>query len=129
MEQKCLLLTIEVKGYRLYSLSTAFDVSTATFDGENFLLLVKKQRANSIAFNNDGTRMFVAGVGNNSQHRIHEYSLSTGFDLSSTVTHLNTEDLISFQNYIDGVTFNYDGTKMYTIRGKLKMTIRFLSLN
>ena len=82
----------------------------------NFLFLVKKVRANSIAFNNDGTRMFVAGAGgNDSQHRIHEYSLSTGFDLSSTVTHLNTEDLSSSHNYIDGVTFNYDGTKMYTI--------------
>ena len=82
--------------------------------------MVKKIRANSIAFNNDGTRMVVAGVGNNSQVRIHEYSLSTGFDLSSTVTHLNTEDLISFQSHIDGVTFNYDGTKMYTITSMAK---------
>ena len=97
-----------------WSLSTAFDVSTATFDGA-YSLVGKEQRANSIAFNNDGTRMFIAGVGNNSQVRIHEYSLSTGFDLSSTVTHLNTQDLISSQNHIDGVTFNYDGTKMYTI--------------
>jgi len=97
-----------------YLLSTAFDVSTATFDSE-ISISGQEKRANSIAFNNDGTRMVVAGVGNDSQVRIHEYSLSTGFDLSSTVTHLNTEDLISFQNHIDGVTFNYDGTKMYTI--------------
>ena len=78
-----------------YSLSTAFDVSTATRDGE-YSIAGQERRANSIAFNNDGTRMVVAGVGNNSQVRIHEYSLSTGFDLSSTVTHLNTEDLILF---------------------------------
>ncbi len=97
-----------------WSLTTAFDVSTATFDGE-YSLIGKEQRANSIAFNNDGTRMFIAGVGNNSQVRIHEFSLDTAFDLSSGVTQLNTEDLISFQNHIDGVTFNYDGTKMYTI--------------
>ena len=61
--------------------------------------------------------MIIAGAGNRSQHRIHEYSLCIGFDLSSTVTHLNTEDLSSTHNYIDGVTFNYNGTKMYTIRG------------
>ncbi len=97
-----------------YLLSTAFDVSTATFDSE-ISIAGQEQRANSIAFNNDGTRMFIAGVGNDSQVRIHEYSLDTAFDLSSTVTHLNTEDLISFQSHIDGVTFNYDGTKMYTI--------------
>jgi len=108
-----------VRGIDTYSLSTAFDVSTATFD--NFFdISGQEQRANSIAFNNDGTRMIVAGVGNDSQEQIHEYSLSTGFDLSSTVTHLNTEDLISFQSHIDGVTFNYDGTKMYTITSMAK---------
>ncbi len=97
-----------------WSLTTAFDVSTATFDGF-YSLIGKEQRANSIAFNNDGTRMFIAGVGNDLQVRVHEFSLDTAFDLSSGVTQLNTEDLISFQNHIDGVTFNYDGTKMYTI--------------
>ena len=84
-----------------WSLSTAFDLSTATFDSE-YPIGDQEIRANSIAFNNDGTRMFIAGAGGNrTTHRIHEYSLSTGFDLSSTVTHLNTEDLISFQNHID----------------------------
>ncbi len=100
-----------------WSLSTAFDVSTASFD-DFYSLIGKEQRANSIAFNNDGTRMFIAGVGNDTQVRIHEFSLDTAFDLSSGVTQLNTEDLISFQNHIDGVTFNYDGTKMYTINSK-----------
>ena len=97
-----------------WSLSTAFDISTATFN-EAFELDGQEQRANSVAFNNDGTRMIVAGAGNMSQHRIHEYSLATPFDLSSGVTHLNTEDLSSTLDYIDGVTFKDDGTKMYTI--------------
>ncbi len=97
-----------------WSLSTAFDISTATFN-EAFELDGQEQRANSVAFNNNGTRMIVAGAGNMSQHRIHEYSLATPFDFSSGVTHLNTEDLSSTLDYIDGVTFNYDGTKMYTI--------------
>ena len=99
-----------------WSLTTAFDVSTASFD-DLYSLIGKEQRANSIAFNNDGTRMFIAGVGNDLQVRIHEFSLDTAFDLISGVTQLNTEDLISFHNHIDGVTFNYDGTKMYTING------------
>ena len=76
-----------------YSLTTAFDISTANLDGR-YDISGQEIRANSVAFNNDGTRMIVAGAGNESQHRIHEYSLSTGFDLSSTVTHLNTQDLI-----------------------------------
>ncbi len=103
-----------VKTIDYWSLSTAFEISTATFDVA-YSIAGQEIRANSIAFNNDGTRMFVAGVGNESQHRIHEYSLDTAFDLSSGVTHLNSEDLNSFHTYIDGVTFNHDGTKMYTI--------------
>ncbi len=98
-----------------WSLTTAFDVSTASFDGEYNIKPIEK-RANSIAFNNDGTRMFIAGVGDLlPQVRIHEISLDTAFDLSSGTTLLNSEDMNSFQSHIDGVTFNYDGTKMYTI--------------
>ncbi len=99
-----------------WSLSTAFDVSTATFD-DGYDIKGQEKRANSIAFNNDGTRMFIAGVGDITQVRIHEYSLDIAFDLSSGTTHLNSEDLNSFHDHIDGVSFNYDGTKMYTIDG------------
>jgi len=81
----------------------------------NIKKVIQEERANSIAFNNDGTRMIVAGAGDTSQHRIHEYSLATPFDLSSGVTHLNTEDLSSTHDYIDGVIFNYNGTKLFTI--------------
>ena len=102
-----------------WDLSTPFDISTATLD--NRLSLdstgIDEKRLNSIAFNNDGTRLFAAGVNNitSGQDRIHEFTLDTPFDLSSGVTHVNTEDMSSYHSYIDGVTFNYNGTKMYTI--------------
>ena len=54
-----------------WSLTTAFDISTATHDGA-FPISGQEKRANSVAFNNDGTRMFVVGAGGGSQHRIHE---------------------------------------------------------
>ncbi len=100
-----------------FDLSTPFDISTATID--NRLSLdstgADEKRLNSVAFNNDGTRLFAAGVNNILEDRIHEFTLDTPFDLSSGVTHVNTEDMSSFHDYIDGVTFNYNGTKMYTI--------------
>ena len=99
-----------------WSLTTAFDVSTASLDGR-YDVSGQEVRLTSVAFNNDGTRMIIAGVGNNTQHHLNEYSLDTAFDLSSGTTHLNTEDLSSFHSYINGVTFNHDGTKMYTIDG------------
>ena len=44
-----------------YSLTTAFDISTATFD-DQLDISGQEIRANSFAFNNDGTRMIVAGA-------------------------------------------------------------------
>ena len=40
-----------------------------------------------IVFNPDGTKMFIVGIGGD---EVNEYSLSVGFDLSSTVTALRT---------------------------------------
>ena len=98
-----------------WSLTTAFDVSTASLEGR-YDVSSKEVRLTSVAFNNDGTRMIIAGIGaDQATHHLNEYSLDTAFDLSSGVTHLNTEDLSSLHTYLDGVTFNHDGTKMYTI--------------
>ena len=55
--------------------------------------------------------------------QIHQYSLSTGFDLSSTVAHLGSIDLTAdYRGIITGsnfgelkyMEFNSDGSKLYT---------------
>ena len=62
-----------------YSLSTAFDVSTASYV-QRFLVSVSRNCSSRISFNNDGTKMFVVGaIGND----INEYSLTTAFDVST----------------------------------------------
>ena len=60
--------------------------------------------------------MYVAGNGKNNSNvgEVNEYTLDTPFVITSGVTHINTEDLSSDHSYIDGIVFNYDGTKMYT---------------
>ena len=110
-----------------FDLSTPFDISTATID--NRLSLdstgADEKRLNSVAFNNDGTRLFAAGVNNILEDRIHEFTLDTPYDLSSGVTHVNTEDMSSYHDYIDGVTFKDDGTKMYTIDSETEQISQF----
>ena len=45
-----------------YTLSTAFDVSTATFDGADEAFSVRSQHtASGFVFNNDGTKIYVVG--------------------------------------------------------------------
>ncbi len=102
-----------------WTLTTPYDIDTAstTFDlGQSFDTGGQEKRPTSVAFNNDGTKMYVAGNEKNNVNpgEVNEYTLDTPFVITSGVTHINTEDLSSDHSYIDGIVFNYDGTKMYT---------------
>ena len=62
-----------------YTLSTGFDVSTASYDS-NFSVASQDGGPQGIAFNTDGTKMFIGGKDNG---KVFEYTLSTGFDVST----------------------------------------------
>ena len=63
-----------------------------------------------VEFNRDGTKMFVIGDG---ALYVNEYTLSTGWDLSSTVTYVTRFYIGDRENEPTGLSFNNDGTKMY----------------
>ena len=88
-----------------YTLSTGFDVSTASFvDGVLFSFGLYSSDA--MAFNNDGTTLFTSG----STTSINVNSFSTPFDISTFTSTTN----VSFAGeiiYLSGLTFNSDGTK------------------
>ena len=96
-----------------YSLSTAFDVSSASFAGnsERFSVVSQESVPLGISFNNDGTKMYVIG---NSGDEVNEYSLSTAFDVS-TASYVQNFSVLSQDNYPRGLTFNNNGSKMYII--------------
>ncbi len=60
-----------------YTLSTGFDVSTASFV-DSFSVAGQETAPFGLAFNTDGTKMFVVGVMGDD---VNEYTLTTGFDL------------------------------------------------
>ena len=66
-----------------YTLSTAFDVSTAAHrdfngDGTGFSVAAQETQPMGLAFNNDGTKMFVLGF---TGQDLNVYTLNNGFDL------------------------------------------------
>ena len=64
-----------------------------------------------IAFSIDGKKMFI-----NDMDGVFEYTLSTGFDLSSTITQVGTAFNIGGQDTSSlTMTFNNDGTKMFIL--------------
>src|SRR6056300_288459 len=93
-----------------YTLTTGFDVSSASFV-DSFSVSDQESFPQGIAFNNDGTKMFVVGSTGND---VNEYTLTTGFDVSSAsfVDSFSVSDQESFPT---GVTFNNDGTKMFVV--------------
>ncbi len=101
----------------VYTLSTGFDLSTATFndingDGTGFDITAEDGVPRGLTFNNDGTKMFVVGDNGN---EINSYTLSVGFDLTSTVTHVGSFDISSQATNPQGIAFNITGTKMFVV--------------
>jgi len=99
-----------------YTLSTAWDVSTATFvSGECDLTDdssgITKPRA--IDFNNDGTKMRVLASNTDD---VHEFTLTTGFDMS-TCDYTGGADLSvnAKDGYPTGMAFSSDGTKLFFV--------------
>jgi len=95
-----------------YTLSTGFDLSTASYDTVSFSVNSQDTSPTDYAFSTDGTKMYVLG---NTNKTVYQYTLSTGFDLSTA-----SYDTVSFSvNSQDanpyGIAFSTDGTKMYMV--------------
>ena len=99
-----------------YTLSTPFDVSTASYAGfsERFSVGGQDTRPSGMAFSNDGAKMFV--VGDFGDH-IHEYTLSTPFDVSTaSYAGVNARFYVGGQEGIpQGMAFSNDGAKMFVM--------------
>ena len=93
-----------------YTLSTAWDVSTASFV-DSFSTQSEDGDTRDVKFNQDGTKMFVLGKSND---RVCEYTLSTGFDVSSTVTFIDCKS-VSPVGDPEELEFSPDGTKMFVL--------------
>ncbi|MBI3494810.1 PD40 domain-containing protein, partial [Candidatus Saccharibacteria bacterium] len=99
-----------------YTLSTPFDVTTATINaGTDFKSIVTQDSTSSdVTFNDDGTKMYVIGSGND---KVWQYTLSSAFDVTTATINAGTDfKYIGTQDPVaTGVKFNDDGTKMCII--------------
>jgi sugar lactone lactonase YvrE len=97
-----------------YTLSTPFSVSTASYDNVSFSVGAQEAVPNGIAFNNDGSKMYIVGIGSDS---VHQYTLSTPFSVA-TASYDNVSFSVGAQEaYPNDIAFNNDGSKMYIVGG------------
>jgi len=95
-----------------YSLSTAFDLSTASYDSVDFSVLSQEANPREVVFNSTGTKMYTIGTQNNT---VYQYSLSTAFDISTASYDSVDFSVVSQETSPSGMAFNTDGTKMYVV--------------
>ena len=96
-----------------YQLTTAWDISTASYttgEGNSHSVQPHIYKAMSVQFNTDGTKMFVLDEVDDD---VSEFTLSVGFDVSSTVTYVDAFSIDPQEDKPTGLAFNTDGTKMF----------------
>lgn len=94
-----------------YSLSTAWDLSTASYDSVSFSVSTQTTAGTGLFFKPDGTKMYVS----QQNGAAYQYTLSTSWSVSTA-----SYDGVSFalnppspDNY--GIFFKPDGTKLYGV--------------
>ncbi len=97
-----------------YSLSTAWDVSTASYDSASFSVLSQDSTPSDVNFKPDGTVMYVIGDNSNT---IYQYTLSTAWDVSTASYASISFSLASQETQPESVVFKPDGTKMFIVGG------------
>lgn len=115
-------IVISPDGSKLYTLSNSvvtqytitdpYDiVSEITQDG--FYSISEETGAQGVAFSADGSKMFITGY---STDAVHQYSLTSAFDITSTVTYDGSPFDVSGQDSAPyDVTFSFDGMKMFVM--------------
>jgi len=93
-----------------YNLSTAWDVSTASYN-QNFSVSAQETNPNGIFFKPDGTKMYVIGSDGDN---VNEYNLSTAWDIS-TASYVQNFSVATQDTAPQSVFFKPDGTKMYIV--------------
>jgi hypothetical protein len=94
-----------------YTLSTAFDVSTATYV-RTFSTAAQDSSPQDIFFKPDGLSMFIMGSTNDT---VFQYTLSSAFDIS-TATYASKSFSVTSQDTVPvGLWFKPDGTVMYVL--------------
>jgi DNA-binding beta-propeller fold protein YncE len=91
-----------------YDLNPAWDVSTAVFL-QNFSVAAQDINPAGLFFKPDGTKMYMCGISSDS---VHEYDLSTAWDVSTAVF-LQSFSVTTEEGNPEGVFFKPDGTKMF----------------
>jgi len=95
-----------------YTLSTAYDILTASYASKSLTITTQDAVMVDIAFSSDGTKLYAPGDTNNT---VYQYTLSTPWDIS-TGSYASKSLAVGTQDTAPrAFVFNDDGTKGYVV--------------
>ena len=97
-----------------YGLTTAFDISTATYSGNSFAVSSQDAQATGLFVSASGTQMFIAG---NTSDSIYAYDLTTAFDITTANYSGTAFSVVGETDTPFGLAFNPTGSKMFVLNG------------
>lgn len=108
---KMYLLNLVDDSIYQYTLSTAWDISTASYASKTKAFTTEDTSPSTFDINPDGTRLIVSGFGNDA---IYQYTLSTAWDIStasydSVSFNINASAIVRTQ----GMAYNSDGSRIF----------------
>ena len=109
-----LFVVDHLDGISRYTLSSAYNISNPTFDNRKTPFASQDQTPWRVRFKPDGLTMFMLGRQND---KIYTYTLSSAWDLNSTITYQSGKDLYigGTENSPYDIVFNTDGDKLFII--------------
>ena len=93
-----------------YSLSTAYDISTASYDSVSLSLSSQDTTATDMVFGDSGTKLYITGQ---DQDALFQYNLTAAYDLSTASYANKSLDVSAKDGNPRGLEFNLDGTKVF----------------
>lgn len=102
------------------TLSTPWSIGTTAWDdyGPNYYWSLSSQNGKGIDIKSDGTRFYAILDGNNDQPELHQWNLSTAWDISTAPQYsnasTNVRSVIGVQSTY-AMKFKPDGTKLYVL--------------
>jgi len=95
-----------------YTLSSAWDISTASYDGKNKAVSTQAGLPYELSFKTDGTKMYVSDFNTN---RIYQYTLSSAWDVSTATYDTVYFSFGSQETYPTGLHFRENGANFYVM--------------
>lgn len=95
-----------------YDLSTAYDISTATYNSVSFSVTTEETAPRDLFFKPDGTKLYIVG---STSDAIFQYALSTAWDLSTASYESKSLSVNTEAPFALGLSFKSDGTSAYVV--------------